>query len=153
MDEQMASPEREKLGGDEINTSAELAESAATTLFFDQGHISELMPAVERSRDPSKVVGTALGQIALLAYNKLNQADLGVDDRVWASDGGVIDNLLDEVLEFFNEAGIQLDPQATAQAIVGVLKDSPVAQGPQPASAPMGGAPANMAVPVQGAMQ
>lgn len=144
----------EKIGGEEVETSAELAESAVATLFYDQEHLSQLMPAVERSRDPSQVVGTALGQIALVAYNKLNQADLGVDDRVWASENGVIDTVLDEVLEFFGEAGFQLNPEATAQAVVNVLKDSPVAQPEgQSAPAPMGGAPANMAAPVQGAMQ
>lgn len=141
----------EKIGGEEIETAAELAESAAATLFYDQEHLSQIMPAVERSRDPSRVVGTALGQILLVAYNKLNQADLGVDERVWASENGVIDNMLDEVLEFFGQAGFQLNPEATAQSVLDVLKDSPVAQ-PEGQTAPaQGGAPNNMAVP-QGAM-
>lgn len=141
----------EKIGGEEIETAAELAESATATLFYDQEHLGQLMPAVERSSDPSRVVGTALGQILLVAYNKLNQADLGVDERVWASENGVIDNMLDEVLEFFGQAGFQLNPEATAQSVLDVLKDSPVAQPEgQPAPA-QGGAPNNMAVP-QGAM-
>jgi hypothetical protein len=64
-----------------------------------------------------------------VAYNKLNQADLGVDDSVWASDDGVIDRVLDEVVGFFTEMGVQADPSTVAQAVLNVLKDSPVAQG------------------------
>lgn len=113
------------------NVGADLAESATVTLFFDPEHLNQLVPAVQKSSDPSQVIGTALGQILLVAYNKLNQADLGVDDSVWASDDGVIDRILDEVVGFFTEMGAQVDPNTVAQAVLNVLKDSPVAQGPQ----------------------
>lgn len=156
MAKNLASPSEEKessneLSSDYSDSSYELALNAVDALFFDQEHISQLMQAVGKSRDPSQVVGTALGQITLIAYNKLNQADLGVDDMVWASDEGVLDSAIEEVVEFFAEANIQLDPPAVAAAVAKTLKDSPVAQGQQPA-APQGGAPASMAAP-QGAMQ
>ena len=159
MDKNFAQPNMEKtnkdknvLDDDFSDSSYDVAYNTMSLLFFDQEHITQLMQVVERSKDPSKVVGTALGQIAVLAYNKLNQADLGIDNNVWAVDEGVIDSAIEEAVEFFSEANIQLNPEAVAISVVEVLKDSPIAQPPQqPASAPPGGAPNNMAVP-QGAM-
>lgn len=153
MAKNLAEPKEDNgsLDDDYSDSSYDLALNTMSTLFFDQEHISQLMPAVERSKDPARVVGTALGQIAQVAYNKLNQADLGVSDKVWVSDEGVIDSSIEEVLEFFQEAGFELDPQAVAMGTAAVLKDSPIAQGEgvaQPTQQPAG----QMAAPV-GAMQ
>lgn len=147
--------EREVLDDDFSDSSYDIAYNTMSLLFFDQEHISGLMQAVQRSQDPAKVVGTAVGQIAILAYNKLNQADLGIDDRVWASDEGAIDAMIGEASDYMSEAGVAVDPNDVAVSVIGVLEDSPLAnpaaeaQG-QPAPA-QGGAPNNMAVP-QGAM-
>lgn len=147
--------EREVLDDDFSDSSYDIAYNTMSMLFFDQEHISGLMQAVQRSQDPAKVVGTAVGQIAVLAYNKLNQADLGIDDRVWASDEGAIDAMIGEASDYMSEAGVAVDPNDVAVSVIGVLEDSPLAntaaeaQG-QPAPA-QGGVPNNMAVP-QGAM-
>ena len=147
--------EREVLDDDFSDSSYDIAYNTMSMLFFDQEHISGLMQAVQRSQDPAKVVGTAVGQIAVLAYNKLNQADLGIDDRVWASDEGAIDAMIGEASDYMSEAGVAVDPNDVAVSVIGVLEDSPLAnpaaeaQG-QPAPA-QGGATNNMAVP-QGAM-
>ncbi len=120
------------LDDDSADSSYELAFNVMSMLMFDPEHLNQLMDAVKKSKDPAQVVGTALAQIAQVAYNKLNQADLGVDDRVWASDEGVLDSAIEEAVEFFAESGIQLNPEAVAMAVVKVLKDSPIAQGQQP---------------------
>lgn len=162
MDKNLAKPEmngmeneREVLDDDFSDSSYDIAYNTMSMLFFDQEHISGLMQAVQRSQDPAKVVGTAVGQIAILAYNKLNQADLGIDDRVWAAEGGVLDSALEEADEYFREAGVELNPETLVQSTLQVIQESPLAnpaaeaQG-QPAPA-QGGAPNNMAAP-QGAM-
>lgn len=148
---------KEVLDDDLSKSSFDLANSATATLFFDPEHLNQLMTAVSKSKDPSKVVGTALGQILMVAYNKLNKADLGVDDRIWASDGGVIDTVLDEVVEFLAETDVQVDPNVIAQAVLDVLKDSPVAGGGEPAPqgqpAPQGAPGASMGAPPMGPQQ
>lgn len=150
MEQNLAQPPQSKprmLDDDKADSSYEIALSILETMFYDQEHITQLLTAVERSKDPSKVVGTALGQICIIAYNKLNKADLGIDDMVWASDEGVIDSAIYEAVNFFAEANVELNPEAVATACVMVLKDSPIAGGPPQEAPAQGGAPSNMAQP------
>lgn len=156
MAKNMANPQTEDqnqnvLDDDFSDSSYDLALNTMSVLFFDPEHINQVVSAAQKSRDPSQVVGTAIGQIAQIAYNKLNQADLGISDAVWAADEGVLDSSIEEVVEFFSETGLELDPPSVATAVVNTLKDSPISQGQQPA-APQGGAPSNIAAP-QGVMQ
>lgn len=99
------------------------------------------MSAVQKSSDPNQVVGTALGQVLLVAYNKANQAELNIDDKVWAADEGVLDTLINEAAEFLGETGVRVDPGAVREVAVQVLQKSPQPEQQQPAQQPMGAMP------------
>jgi len=125
MKEQEDMGERETLDDEDSDRAYDVATSLAEMVFFDQEHLKGLMPAVQKSQDPSQVVGAAVGQVLLVAYNKANQADLQIDDRVWAADEGVLDTLVGEAVDFLGQSGVQVDPEAVKASALKVLQDSP----------------------------
>lgn len=125
MKEQEEMGERETLDDEDSDRAYDVATSLSEMVFYDQEHLKGLMSAVQKSSDPSQVVGTAVGQVLLIAYNKANQADLQIDDRVWAAEGGVLDTIVDEAVEFVSGSGAQVDPEAVKASALKVLQDSP----------------------------
>jgi hypothetical protein len=136
-----SSDEREKFDDEDSDRAYDVATSLAEMVFYDQEHLKGLMSAVQKSQDPSQVVGAAVGQVMLVAYNKANQADLQIDDRVWAADEGVLDTIVNEAVEFVSQAGAQVNPEAVKSVALKVLQDSPK-PGEQPQQPqPMNGVP------------
>lgn len=130
---------RERFEDEDSDRAYDVAVSLAESIFYDQEHLNGLMSAIQKSRDPSKITGQAVGQVLLVAYNKANQAELNIDDRVWAADEGVLDTLVGEAVEFMSETGVQVDPRVARQAAMQVLQDSPQPeqqQQPQPQATP-----------------
>lgn len=132
---------RESFDDEDSDRAYDVATSLAEMVFFDQEHLKGLMPAVQKSQDPSQVVGAAVGQVLLVAYNKANQADLQIDDRVWAADEGVLDTLIGEAVDFLGQAGVQVDPNTVREAALKVLQESPPPQEQAPAQQPVSGVP------------
>lgn len=133
--------EREQFDDDDTDRAYDVAVSLAELVFYDSEHLNGLVSAVQKSQDPSQVVGTAVGQVLLVAYNKANQADLQIDDRVWAADEGVLDTIIGESVEFLTEAGIQVDPNVVKEVAMKVLQESPPPQQAQQQQPQMNGVP------------
>ncbi len=139
--EDLMEDKRESFDDEDSDRAYDVATSLAEMVFFDQEHLKGLMPAVQKSQDPSQVVGAAVGQVLLVAYNKANQADLQIDDRVWAADEGVLDTLVGESVEFMTDAGFEVNPGVVKSVALKVLQDSPK-PGEQPQQPqPMNGVP------------
>lgn len=132
---------RESFDDEDSDRAYDVATSLAEMVFFDQEHLKGLMPAIQKSQDPSQVVGTAVGQVLLVAYNKANQADLQIDDRVWAADEGVLDTIVSGAVEFVGQAGVQVDPGVVREAALKVLQDSPPPQQQAQQQQPVSGVP------------
>jgi hypothetical protein len=132
---------REKFDDENTDRAYDVAVSLSEAIFYDPEHLNGLMSAVQKSSDPNQVVGTALGQVLLVAYNKANQAELNIDDKVWAADEGVLDTLINEAAEFLGETGVRVDPGAVREVAVQVLQKSPQPEQQQPAQQPMGAMP------------
>lgn len=122
---------RERFEDEDSDRAYDVAVSLAESIFYDQEHLNGLMSTVQKSKDPNQVVGTAVGQVLLVAYNKANQAELNIDDRVWAADEGVLDTLVGEAVEFLGETGVRLNPAAVREVAIKILQDSPQPEQPQ----------------------
>ena len=137
----------QKQGGTDIKEQINLATQVVRDTLYDEDSAEQLLQVVQNANSVGAGLGKALMMAGQPIANEMHKKEPGLSYEIWLMEGGVVDNILAELADICEEAGIPVedeDLEIAKETIAGDLQ-AMLEQGN--AQAAPQGAPAQQAPP------
>lgn len=105
-----------------LKKDRDLALQVVRSTLYDDETFDTIVGLISSSKDPNKAMGKAVTGALLPVAQALHEKHPQLDDSIWLADGGVLDAILDEIVEIAQEAGIPIaDPEDAKEAAKAVV--------------------------------
>lgn len=90
---------------------------------FGKDGLPQLVNNMQKSKDPAQVLATILFTAIFKSDDAMKKRGMQLDERIWTSNGGVLDRVLFDAMGILNSLGFKQteDPHFTAAVKAGVL--------------------------------
>ena len=117
-----AAPQPEQSGGG-LDEQIDLATQVTREALYADGSAERLFTVVEEAESIGVGLGKALVMAMMPIVTGMHEQEPNLDPNIWLMDGGVVDSILEELVDIVAEGGIQVGPEEMEQARMTIEQD------------------------------